>query len=71
MNFGPPNPVPEKFKARKFYQYNPTVTLKHTTVEENRTLGEEIGSKAAAATESVDSLLGRKHPASVVGAASF
>ncbi len=71
VNFGPPNTVPEKFKDRKFYQHNPTVTLMRTTVEENRKLGEEIGRNAAAATGSVDSLLGRKHPASVVGAASF
>ena len=50
VNFGPPNTVPEKFKDRKFYQHNPTVTLMRTTVEENRKLGEEIGCKAAAAT---------------------
>jgi uncharacterized protein (UPF0261 family) len=50
VNFGPPNTVPEKFKGRKFYQHNPTVTLMRTTVEENRKLGEEIGRKAAAAT---------------------
>lgn len=50
VNFGPPNTVPEKFKDRKFYQHNPTVTLMRTTVEENRNLGEEIGRKAAAAT---------------------
>ena len=50
VNFGPSNTVPEKFKDRKFYQHNPTVTLMRTTVEENRKLGEEIGRKAAAAT---------------------
>jgi uncharacterized protein (UPF0261 family) len=50
VNFGPQNSVPEKFKDRKFYQHNPTVTLMRTTVEENRKLGEEIGRKAAAAT---------------------
>ena len=49
VNFGPPATVPEKFKDRKFYQHNPTVTLMRTTVEENRKLGEEIGRKAAAA----------------------
>jgi uncharacterized protein (UPF0261 family) len=46
----PPNTVPEKFKDRKFYQHNPTVTLMRTTVEENRKLREEIGRKASAAT---------------------
>ncbi|MBS0203433.1 MAG: Tm-1-like ATP-binding domain-containing protein [Planctomycetes bacterium] len=50
VNFGPSNTVPEKFKDRKFYQHNPTVTLMRTTVEENRKLGEEIGWKAATAT---------------------
>jgi uncharacterized protein (UPF0261 family) len=50
VNFGPPNTVPEKFKDRKFYQHNPTVTLMRTTVDENRKLGEEIGRKASAAT---------------------
>lgn len=50
VNFGPPNTVPEKFKDRKFYQHNPTVTLMRTTPEENRLLGEEIGRKAAEAT---------------------
>ena len=50
VNFGPVATVPEKFKDRKFYQHNPTVTLMRTTVEENRRLGEEIGRKAAAAT---------------------
>ncbi len=49
VNFGPPETVPEKFKGRKFYQHNPTVTLMRTTVEENRRMGEEIGRKASAA----------------------
>jgi uncharacterized protein (UPF0261 family) len=49
VNFGPVDTVPEKFKDRKFYQHNATVTLMRTTVEENRKLGEEIGCKAAAA----------------------
>ncbi len=51
VNFGPPETVPAKFADRKFYHHNPTVTLMRTTVEENRKLGEEIGRKAAAATE--------------------
>ena len=49
VNFGRSATVPEKFKDRKFYQHSPTVTLMWTTVEENRKLGEEIGSKAVAA----------------------
>jgi len=50
VNFGPMNTIPDKFKDRKFYQHNPTVTLMRTTIEENRELGEEIGRKAAVAT---------------------
>ncbi len=56
VNFGPiqpttglPETVPEKFRDRKFYRHNPTVTLMRTTPEENHKLGEEIGRKAAAA----------------------
>lgn len=50
VNFGPRDTVPERFKDRKFYQHNPTVTLMRTTVEENRQLGEIIGRKAGVAT---------------------
>jgi uncharacterized protein (UPF0261 family) len=49
VNFGPPDTVPEKFKQRRFYQHNPTVTLMRTTPEENDQLGKEIAEKASAA----------------------
>jgi uncharacterized protein (UPF0261 family) len=49
VNFGPPDSVPEKFKGRRFYQHNPTVTLMRTTPEENDQLGKEIAQKASAA----------------------
>jgi uncharacterized protein (UPF0261 family) len=49
VNFGPPETVPEKFKGRRFYQHNPTVTLMRTTPEENDQLGKEIAHKASAA----------------------
>ncbi|MBY0523957.1 MAG: Tm-1-like ATP-binding domain-containing protein [Gemmataceae bacterium] len=49
VNFGPPDTVPEKFKSRRFYQHNPTVTLMRTTPEENDKLGKEIAEKASAA----------------------
>jgi uncharacterized protein (UPF0261 family) len=49
VNFGPPETVPEKFAARRFYQHNPTVTLMRTTPEENDRLGKEIAHKASAA----------------------
>jgi uncharacterized protein (UPF0261 family) len=49
VNFGPRDTVPEKFKERRFYQHNPTVTLMRTTPEENDKLGKEIAEKASAA----------------------
>ncbi len=49
VNFGPPETVPEKFRERRFYQHNPTVTLMRTTPEENDQLGKEIAQKASAA----------------------
>jgi uncharacterized protein (UPF0261 family) len=49
VNFGPPDTVPERFRARRFYQHNPTVTLMRTTPEENDRLGKEIAQKASAA----------------------
>ena len=49
VNFGPPQTVPEKFRSRRFYQHNPTVTLMRTTPEENDQLGKEIAQKASAA----------------------
>jgi uncharacterized protein (UPF0261 family) len=48
VNFGPPETVPEKFRGRRFYQHNPTVTLMRTTPEENDRLGKEIAQKASA-----------------------
>ena len=49
VNFGPVDTVPEKFRDRRFYQHNPTVTLMRTTPEENDRLGKEIAEKASAA----------------------
>jgi uncharacterized protein (UPF0261 family) len=49
VNFGPPDSVPEKFKDRKFYQHNPTVTLMRTTREENARLGQILAEKLRAA----------------------
>ncbi|HXG08298.1 MAG TPA: Tm-1-like ATP-binding domain-containing protein [Gemmataceae bacterium] len=49
VNFGPPETVPEKFRGRRFYQHNPTVTLMRTTPDENDQLGKEIAQKASAA----------------------
>src|SRR5262249_28001690 len=49
VNFGPPETVPERFRARRFYQHNPTVTLMRTTVDENAELGRTIARKLNAA----------------------
>jgi uncharacterized protein (UPF0261 family) len=49
VNFGPPETVPEKYKDRRFYRHNPTVTLMRTTPEENDRIGKEIAEKASAA----------------------
>jgi uncharacterized protein (UPF0261 family) len=49
VNFGPPETVPQKYKDRRFYQHNPTVTLMRTTPEENDKIGKEIAEKACAA----------------------
>jgi uncharacterized protein (UPF0261 family) len=47
-NFGAPSTVPEKFRHAKrlFYEWNPSVTLMRTNVEENRQLGEIFAKKA-------------------------
>jgi uncharacterized protein (UPF0261 family) len=39
VNFGPFDSVPERFKSRKLYRHNATVTLMRTTVDENRAIG--------------------------------
>jgi uncharacterized protein (UPF0261 family) len=45
VNFGPIDTVPEKFKPRKLYKHNPTVTLMRTTAEECAELGRIIARK--------------------------
>jgi uncharacterized protein (UPF0261 family) len=49
VNFGPRDTVPERFRDRRLYQHNPTITLMRTTPEENDKLGKEIAEKASAA----------------------
>jgi uncharacterized protein (UPF0261 family) len=49
VNFGPRETVPAKFADRKFHIHNASITLMRTTPEENTRLGEELGSKVAAA----------------------
>jgi len=45
VNFGGWDTVPERFRGRKLYRHNPTVTLMRTTVDENRAIGEFIATK--------------------------
>ncbi len=44
-NFGAWDSVPERFKARRLYRHNPTVTLMRTSIDENRAIGEFIAAK--------------------------
>jgi uncharacterized protein (UPF0261 family) len=44
-NFGGPDTVPEKYRGRKLYEWNPTVTLMRTNVEENAELGRILAEK--------------------------
>lgn len=50
VNFWAPETVPEKFKGRRFYQWNPNVTLMRTTPEENAELGRILAEKANKST---------------------
>lgn len=45
VNFGSFDTVPSKYKGRKFYKHNPSVTLMRTNKEENKLLGEKIAEK--------------------------
>jgi uncharacterized protein (UPF0261 family) len=58
-NYGAPSTVPERFRQGKrlFYEWNPSVTLMRTNVEENRQMGEIFAQKANAAKGPVAFLL--------------
>jgi uncharacterized protein (UPF0261 family) len=58
-NFGAPSTVPEKFRQAKrlLYEWNPSVTLMRTNVDENRQMGETFARKANAATGPVAFLI--------------
>lgn len=47
-NFWAPETIPDKYQERKFYQWNPNVTLMRTTPEENAELGRILAEKANA-----------------------
>ena len=50
VNFGPVETVPERFRSRRLYVHNPTVTLMRTTPEECAELGRILARKLSAAT---------------------
>ncbi len=62
VNFGAPDTVPSRYREarRLFYEWNPSVTLMRTNVEENRRLGEIFASKANAARGPVAFLVPRR-----------
>jgi uncharacterized protein (UPF0261 family) len=56
-NFGGIETVPEKYRGRNLYQWNPNITLMRTNVEENAQIGQLIAAAANAATAPVAILL--------------
>lgn len=56
-NFGGIETVPEKYKGRNLYQWNPNITLMRTNVVENVQIGQMIAAAANAATAPVAILL--------------
>lgn len=44
-NFGPWESVPERFRGRRLYRHNPSVTLMRTTTDECRAIGEFLVGK--------------------------
>ena len=49
VNFGPFETVPEKYRERKLYRHNSSVTLMRTTAGENAVLGKQIAERASGA----------------------
>jgi uncharacterized protein (UPF0261 family) len=45
-NFWAPETIPSKYEARRFYHWNPNVTLMRTTPAENAELGRVLAQKA-------------------------
>ena len=50
VNFGAPDTMPTKFKDRRLYRHNPSVTLMRTTPEECREIGRRIAQQLNQAT---------------------
>jgi uncharacterized protein (UPF0261 family) len=60
VNFGARETIPEKYRERNIYIHNPQVSLMRTTPEENRAIGEWIGTKLNKFTGPVRFLLPEK-----------
>lgn len=56
-NFGGIDTVPEKYRTRNLYEWNPNVTLLRTNIEENIRMGKMIAAAANSATAPVAILL--------------
>ncbi len=56
-NFGAIETVPERYRGRNLYQWNPDITLLRTNADENRVIGAMIAAAANAATAPVAVLL--------------
>lgn len=56
-NFGGPETIPDKYKGRLFYEWNPSVTLMRTNKDENYTMGQIFAEKANAAKSPVAFLI--------------
>lgn len=59
-NFGGIDTVPEKYRGRNLYEWNPNVTLLRTNVEENRRMGEMLAAAANLAAGPVAIILPMK-----------
>jgi uncharacterized protein (UPF0261 family) len=57
VNFAAPETVPSKYADRKFFRWNPNVTLMRTDVQENRELGRILAEKINQSTGPVRVLL--------------
>jgi uncharacterized protein (UPF0261 family) len=57
INFGAWDTVPERFRARRLYRHNPTVTLMRTTADECRAIGVFLADKLNAMTGPVRFLI--------------
>jgi uncharacterized protein (UPF0261 family) len=56
-NFWGMDTIPEKYRSRKIYQWNPNITLMRTNVEENKRIGQMIAAVANAASAPVSILI--------------